>query len=217
MRCPNCGAQNKEGAQWCDQCLTSFRRPVAIVAPSDAKETTTLRPQTLPPPLEGVSAESKGMWKCPVCETANPADTTRCSTCGTDLLEYFAQLDKKSQAEETAGGPKNPRVAMVLSVFPGAGHVYLGRVAEGVGRLVLGTWWFGTMLILYSVRPLRWIGTVYLMAGLFLVGVSIIDAYGVGEDQKRHQILNQKMIYYSSLGLLGILFIGSMITYIRIR
>ncbi|MGH9198951.1 MAG: hypothetical protein ACRD1T_24890 [Acidimicrobiia bacterium] len=160
------------------------------------------------------SGEGTGSWKCPVCDSANAAENTRSSTSGTDLFEYFAP---RSRQGVKPAANRSSHAAMVLSVIPGAGHIYLGRVAEGVGRIVLATWWFGTVFVLNAVPALTWIGTIYLLAGLGLVGVTIIDAYAVAEDEMRKPILSRNVIYFASLGLFGILFMGSMLTFMTLR
>lgn len=221
MRCPNCGALNPEDAQWCNQCLTSFRRPMRIIAdPPEAAEAMDA-PETAGSATSVEEAEEpggplqvreSGRWKCPVCEAHNLADANRCSTCGTDLFSFFG---RKATPEPVVTG-RSPIVAALLSVVPGVGHIFLARFAEGVGRLVLAIWWFGSAVFLSTFPLMRLVGLLFYLASLALVTVSMLDAYAAGTDPRRPPILSRTLIYYSSLGLLGILIAGSMITFVRL-
>lgn len=74
-------------------------------------------------------------WACQLCREWNPLERTTCRVCGTG----FGQ---QPGAVEASPPDVEPAVLAGASVLlPGAGHVLLGRTAEGVTRLLLAVVW----------------------------------------------------------------------------
>ena len=82
---------------------------------------------------------------CKKCGASISDSSMFCTNCGqpTDTIGRDGQ-DQYSRpyvhAQMNAGGTiekKNEFIALILAIFiPGAGHIYLGRVARGIGILI---------------------------------------------------------------------------------
>jgi hypothetical protein len=77
--------------------------------------------------------------------------------------------------------PKNPMLVLVASLVPGAGHVWLGQAPRGLMFIffmtILG--WISTKIMPESASFIgRHIG------GVFIWGMSIIDAYRINRNAK---------------------------------
>lgn len=224
MRCPNCNAVNPESAEWCALCLRRFEPD----PPPPIEATAVVRPYAAPQPSGSpISEASVGVtelhdsepirqsgpvtrrgdlvtWTCQSCSNENAMTSERCAVCGTSFYAAFGPIRAKEP-----GITGNPVAAALLSVIPGAGHLYLKRTGEGIVRLSLGVWWFLIALFLpNATRSLIGVKALYALAALGLVGVSMIETYQAAENPSSSQILTRSMVLWTSIGLFGLLMIG---------
>jgi hypothetical protein len=137
------------------------------------------------------------VWTCPTCERENPIASDRCAVCGTPFASLFA--------EPTPGIPIPPSSALAWSLlWPGLGHYRAGRRIDGVARMVLFAWTFGTVLVLLVSRAGLGRGApllgLYGLASLGLYGVSAVDARraAAGEDP----VVGPRALLWASVGLI---------------
>jgi hypothetical protein len=218
MKCPTCNAPNPEGAQWCTICLTSFVKkeppPLTPLSPAPAALDPVAPSQTSTSTLEvksgAVVREGETLtWRCSRCDSTNPIEVNSCPVCGASFFETFGPTET---ATKTVPANRDPRVAAALSMLPGAGHLYLGLVAEGVTRLIFATWWWATAIFLKSGAPiLVMVRIVYLLATLSLISVSALDAYRAATQPKLQPIFSRTVIRASSLVLFTLLILGMLV------
>ncbi len=137
-RCPNCGALVAADADWCGQCLASFREPAS---PRPAVAGPTGPSARVERPPEGPTSA----WRCPTCDAENRLDANSCRICGTPFGRLF---------EDTVDPPTtSPRAAAAWSLLlPGLGHWFARRRAEAVARFVLAAWIASMLFILVASR-----------------------------------------------------------------
>lgn|GEM_PF-2500152 len=83
-------------------------------------------------------------WACGLCREWNPLERTTCRVCGSGF-------GSQPGDQEAATPDVQPAVLAGASVLlPGAGHLLLGRTAEGVTRLLLAVVWAAGGLALLS-------------------------------------------------------------------
>ena len=118
-------------------------------------------------------------WSCLACDTVNPLKLPNCRTCGASMLDLFRQ-------PAPPPSPRNPRIALALSVLPGLGSWYAGAPADGVARLVLAAWWASTTGLLWgrSSPALMIVGVVFALAAAGLWAVSAVDALRLAGGQR---------------------------------
>ncbi len=80
ITCPNCGAENREGAPFCRMCA----------APLDAGTPSPLQSETKPSQIV-----------CPVCKTSNEPDWAFCQECGYKLAAEKPKTEPVSQKPQT--------------------------------------------------------------------------------------------------------------------
>jgi hypothetical protein len=80
MNCPDCGAENLEGAAYCEDCGSKL-------APGAAPAAGSAAPAPQAPPEEAVAhvMTASGMIKCGACGAENPATEAYCEDCGAGL------------------------------------------------------------------------------------------------------------------------------------
>lgn len=194
-RCPRCGGLVGPDATFCGQCLAPLgERPRP--APPRAEE-----PAGAPRGTEGPVFRAEGerlTWTCLACDQANPLDAQACARCGTPFRALF---------DETPARRVDPdRAARLSLLFPGAGHIAAGRVAEGVARAVVFGWTLLTALAIVIVRrghgpgPFLPLLLVYFGAAAFVYGVSVPDARRAAEG--RPQVLSSRLLLYGVAGLM---------------
>ncbi|MFN2526200.1 MAG: hypothetical protein ABR505_08045 [Actinomycetota bacterium] len=230
--CPNCGSLNPEGAEWCSLCYTRFTAPepppppppafvpespgtVAGVQPGAAEGTSPAPPTPsvltsapTDPTKVGLTrgaftvTELGVMWTCSVCEARNMLDNQTCAVCGTRFAEVV-------EPKETLRPERDPAMTTLVSfAFPGAGHAYLKMWGQAVTRAVLGLW---LILVVFvtgvqeGVPGSAAIAIVFGIATLGLWAVSAHDAYQEARGEPAAVILQGKVLFYSVLGLLGLL------------
>jgi len=80
MTCPDCGAENLEGAAYCEDCGSKL----SVSAPAGPVSS----PPPPPPPVDAASAPvltASGMIKCGACGAENSATEAYCEDCGAGL------------------------------------------------------------------------------------------------------------------------------------
>lgn len=86
MKCTICGADNLEGAAYCEDCgskLPVTQIPVSSVAPP--QPVSAPAPVSYQEPVAQVSQPSVGDIACPSCGAENPAGSKYCDDCGASL------------------------------------------------------------------------------------------------------------------------------------
>jgi hypothetical protein len=226
-RCPSCGALVTRDAEWCGQCLTvlaelarsapdaaEVRRPgpsgngaapdgVTLGTPAPpgigAPAPAAVAPTGLRHPIETDRAKAEGpSWTCPACGEGNPLSLDECTVCGTPFKALF-------RGEERAVD-LDPRSATTSSLLlPGLGHIRLGRVAEGVARLVLFAWAMATAAMVVLSAPAEGLGPLGLLAAMFVAAalvvyvLSAVDARRAAEGAE--PVLSTRALLYGSAGL----------------
>lgn len=213
-RCPNCGGLVGAGAQWCGQCLTRFDElssPPVRPSPPVNEPGPALPPPR--PPAEGgnghptptetsrpIRAGDQGIvWQCPSCDTANSIESAACRVCGTPFSRLFEG--------ESTGPQVNPGRAVGLSLlFPGAGHLVLGRTAEGVARAVVFGYALAIVVSILVARVGGGIGPflplllVSAVAGVGLYAVTAVDAGRIARGER--PVLPTRALLYGAVGLM---------------
>lgn len=124
-----------------------------------------------------VEAGGKPTWTCSVCAEPNVIEATICATCGAPFGRLLEEPTRRPEIR--------PQTAATWSfVWPGIGHWKAGYRADGVARIVLFAWTFGTLMVLLVARfGTGGLGPVFPLVALFLVAasavyaISAIDAY----------------------------------------
>jgi len=231
IRCPNCGALNREGAEWCGQCHQRFRAPEPPPAPAPAAtpvQPPSASPPSAPPmpdeePAPSIDPAAVGtrrgafevtdagiQWTCGVCGTQNPIEVQVCTACGAPFAETFR--DKRS--DTITGDPNN--AAMYSLFFPGAGHGYLGLWGDAIGRAILSLFTLGVAIMSYfSDAPLVTLAFGLLAFALWIIAAH--DAYREAQHEQGRVIIRTRHYGFVMLGILGFLFIMLMITYLSLR
>lgn len=231
MHCPRCNAVNPDDAKFCSLCLqrmseskeTVPEEQMPIVGmPDDAPEIQRAweMAQSLGPPAESnvvsgpIRKTQEGIsWFCPSCDTENPISGNRCRVCGSTIFDAFRPPEAGSSSTN-----KSANIAGLLSVIPGAGHLYLGSLSEGLTRILLGAWWFGTSFLLPSITPIL-LGTklIFILASVALAGLSVFDAYRLADDPKSLPLFERRLIFFGSLGLFILTVVAVVSTGIALR
>lgn len=89
--CPNCGHDNPEGVNFCENCGTDLRSETAGQTDSDQQKT------------------------CPRCQTLNPLDSRFCENCGYDFEAPDPEQPAPESAESSASTPEKPTAASPAS------------------------------------------------------------------------------------------------------
>ncbi len=143
--------------------------------------------------------EREPYWTCPVCDTRNRIELNACSACGTPFARLF--LEPERPVEIGRG-----RALVWSLVFPGLGHWMAGKRVDGVARLVLFLWTFGTVVVLLASRagkgglgPTVSLFYLFLLASLVLYAVSALDAHRIaGGDPP---LVSSRILLWASAGL----------------
>jgi RNA polymerase subunit RPABC4/transcription elongation factor Spt4 len=190
-RCPSCRALVSEDAEWCGQCFSTLRPP-APPEPEARSESVARREPS-------ATADGEPSWTCPTCEEVNPLSASRCAVCGTAFVQLFAEPKERVEIRPT-------RALAWSLLFPGLGHWRAGRAFDGVARMVLFVWTFGTVVVIAMSRAGKGgLGTTAPLFGLFLLAslglyvTSALDAYRIasGEDP----LVSSRVLLWASVGL----------------
>lgn len=245
MRCPNCNALNPDAAEWCGQCFTRFDKTKASVgveadrrgqqAPVPAPETPIPRPERkriigLSELQEAPVIYDRGFlrqqrkligWQCGNCGRRNSMDTNMCVECGATLFASFDLTRAKQGAEEPKveqeRKPRPPSIAALLSIIPGLGQLYVGRIGDGIARLLVAAWWIPAGLFLATSGPLLWVGILFLLAMGGLVALSVADAYRQAIHPDAASLLTKQMLLYSNVALVSLTAFGGLVALFVIR
>lgn len=231
MHCPRCNALNPDDAKFCSLCLQRLgdeqppvqdeHAPVVRQPEEDpqVQRAWELAGSTAPPPSPDVAAglirktQAGVSWSCPSCDTENPISVNVCRVCGSTIFDAFRPPD-----DDTPRVEKSANVAGLLSAIPGVGHLYLGSLSEGVTRLLLAAWWFGTSFLLPAITPILLMAKlIFILASLALAGMSVFDAYRLADDPKSLPLLNRRSIFFASLGLFILTIVAVISTGIALR
>lgn len=116
MKCTICGAENLEGAAYCEDCGSKL----PTVAPPDVE---TAGPEEIveEPDLEAVET-SEGAIFCPACGSENPDGSKFCDDCGASL-EGAAEAVSEEESEEEE--PPETPTGVAKLVVQGTGTEYI--------------------------------------------------------------------------------------------
>jgi len=186
-RCPTCGALVSAEAEWCGQCYSPLKRREPEPSPAG----------TVAGKLEVESGRLT--WTCPACGERNPIESAGCGVCGT----LFVRLFEEAEAQPTI----DPQKAAVWSlVLVGLGHWKAGRRLDGVARMVLFAWTFGTLLVLLVARFGKGgLGSTFPLFVLFLGSaaaiyvLSAIDAHRIASGEE--PLVSSRVLLWSSAAL----------------
>jgi hypothetical protein len=189
-RCPSCGALVALDAEWCGQCLRRLDRPPG------AEPERGPAPVRATPAAEGERA-GEPTWACPACEHENAIALDRCEVCGTPFAQLFAEPERRVEID--------PAAAFRWSLlFPGLGHWKAGYRLDGLARMVLFVWTFGTVLVLLATRSAG-IGTggallaLYAVSAVAVYVVSAIDARRVAS--RLEPMVSSRVLLWASVVL----------------
>jgi hypothetical protein len=164
----------------------------------------------------GVEAGGKPTWTCSVCGEPNAIEATICSTCG---APFGRLLERPKQRPEI-----KPQTAATWSfVWPGIGHWKAGYRADGVARIVLFAWTFGTLMILLVSRfGTGGLGPTFPLVVLFVIAagavyvISAIDAYRLaGGDPPL--ATSRLLLWASAIVIVASVALASLITLPAVR
>jgi hypothetical protein len=188
-RCPSCGALVAADAEWCGQCL----RPLRVREPQagSGPAAPVVRSRA------GEGGRPEPAWACPSCEHDNPIALERCEVCGTPFAKLFA--------EPALSGAIAPSSAVAWSLaWPGLGHYKAGRRVDGVARMVLFAWTFGTVLVLLVSRAGLGRGApllgLYGAASLGIYALSAVDARRVAAGDE--PVVGARPLLWTSVALI---------------
>jgi hypothetical protein len=217
LRCPECGARNTAGADWCTQCYTPLGTspdpapdpdPSAVTggatvgAAAPADDSRPAASGTLRSGDGRFRQTEEGLeWACGLCQEWNPIERVTCSVCGTPFGQ--SPLD-----EEPVVRPDVPDGLLVVGslVLPGLGHWLLGLRGAAVLRALLGlVWGLGGVSLLLQARDS---GQPLLPAIPLLLGWAVVaagsanDAVVEGGGQGRI-VLTGRMLLWLTLAVVG--------------
>jgi ribosomal protein L40E len=204
QRCPACGGLVSPEAEWCGQCLTPL--DATAEGGDDVKERAVPAPGVR---TTGIRSDAgRLVWTCPTCEAVNPLEASACATCGTPFGRLFEEPERRD--------PVDPgRAKMFSLLFPGFGHVAVGRVAEGMARTVV----FGFALVMAVTLPVGARGfslgsflPLFLASALATVTIYVVSAIDAGRAAAgRAQILSARMLLFGAIGLVILATMGVML------
>lgn len=115
MKCPDCGADNLEGAAYCEDCGSKL--PVAAaVAPPPAAEVSAPPPQEIAaaaPTIDG------GMIRCAACGAENPSTEAYCEDCGASLTATPSVATPVQEVSSPVSTPVSAAVAKLIVTTSG--------------------------------------------------------------------------------------------------
>lgn len=211
-RCPRCGGLVAADAEWCGQCFAPLRggpdpggAPETATLPAPAGRAVGRLSRRVPEPRPGErpsirKIDDRLIWDCPACDLENPIENAACTRCGTSFGALF-------QEEGAGRRTLEPGRALGLSLlFPGVGHMALGRAAEGLARAVIFLWSLASLLVIVFARSGRSLGPVVGLVAVYVAvsgGLYVLTAVdarraAVGEDP----VIGSRALLYGSSGLM---------------
>lgn len=229
MRCPSCGARNPEAADWCTQCYADLRPAPEEPEPPGATPSGTT-PRTDRPPAEDPGAGAAGEpsdrgeaeqlrtgqgrfrtrdgeleWRCAVCGEWNPLGAGACMVCGTAFGRTLGGGEEQPLADVDQG-----TVVIASGVLPGAGHILLGRTAQGVTRAVFFLFCLigGYLLLRSAAASGQSVMPAFpLLAGAAIVwAASIYDALAL--TARQDELLTPRVLVWLIVGVVGLLLVS---------
>ena len=171
-------------------------------APLSERETRPATPTGPKADLGERVIHSRGdriVWDCPACGTENAIDSPFCSACGTPFRKVLAEPEEEIDVDPG-------RAAMWSLVFPGAGHIIVGRRGEGIARAVVFA--FALMTGLVSLGAVtRGSGGAYLLLMVLALGAAaalyVISTLDAGRAATRlPPLLPSRVLMYGGIGLM---------------
>ncbi len=220
-RCPNCGGLVGADAEWCTQCFTRLQpveeppsepgeaeppaeaQPVAPTGIAEGPPARAQPPRPAPADLPGERLiRPRGeaiVWQCPTCGTENPIEAPVCSACGTQFRQMLQEPEPPVEVDPG-------RAAMLSLIFPGVGHIVIGRRSEGIARAVVFAFAIVTgFLALNSFRGGGGTASLLLMVLAFgaAAGLYVISTLDAGRAASREeQLLASRVLMYGGVGLM---------------
>jgi uncharacterized OB-fold protein len=136
MKCTICGAENLEGAAYCEDCGSKLPTspPPASGEVEEEFETEESSYEVESEPAES-SDMSGGAIVCPSCGTDNPEGSSFCDDCGASLasvaVEDEDEIESESVEEEL---PETPSGIAKLVVQDSSKEFYLDKDVITIGR-----------------------------------------------------------------------------------
>jgi TM2 domain-containing membrane protein YozV len=97
---------------------------------------------------------------CSHCGTQNLETAKFCNNCGSNLIKketndsndtIHIKDTEKIKLKTYTINLKNSKIAVILSIIPGLGHFYLGKIGTGIGAfisfLLIGAFWYWWVII----------------------------------------------------------------------
>lgn len=204
-RCPECGALNPAGAQWCGLCLTRRREPKA--PPPPPPRPAGQDPAASPPPAAGVTrgaftvTEAGVEWTCGVCQSSNPIDERACAVCGASFAATL-RPDQDRRPERDPG-----TTALYSLLWPGAGHGYLGLWGQAISRAVLSAWvLLAVVVTAVQNGPFHLVPALLAAISLGLWLAAAHDSYREARREPALVLLKERYFLFVVLGVLFLLF-----------
>lgn len=140
-------------------------------------------------------------WACAVCREWNPMELVACTVCGTSFGAGPA-----AQQPPPVPDVAEPVLAATSVVWPGAGHLLLGRRAEGFVRMLLSLVWAAGGLALLrgalgSGRPV--FPAIPLLFGWIVLAVACTNDALVLGGTKGRVLLEPRMLLWLVVGVVG--------------
>jgi len=127
MKCTICGAENLEGAAYCEDCGSKL--PTA--PPPEVEEAEEVIEEE--EPLGEAEETPSGEIICPACGSVNPAGSKFCDDCGASLEAVGAEEEIEEEVEEE--GPPETPIGMAKLVIEETGEEYvLDKDVITIGR-----------------------------------------------------------------------------------
>jgi hypothetical protein len=129
MNCPDCGAENLEGAAYCEDCGSKL--PVGTTAATGA-------PPVSPPPAADAPSPvitAGGLVKCSSCGAENPATEAYCEDCGAGLGAAVPAAGEPPAQAPAVGTPvAAPASVAKLALISGTHEFLLNKDVITMGR-----------------------------------------------------------------------------------
>lgn len=212
MRCPRCGARNPEGADWCTQCYADLgpapEEPETVPTPgepADEDETAGVTGDLRSGGGRFRTRDEQLEWRCAVCGEWNPLGAGACAVCGTPFGRTLGGEDEEQLADVEPG-----TVVLASGILPGAGHILLGRTAQGVTRAVFFLFCLvGGYLLLRSAATS---GQSLLPAFPLLLGALVVWAGsiydGLALTARQPELLTPRVLVWVVIGVVGLLLVA---------
>ncbi|MGH2756564.1 MAG: hypothetical protein ACRDI3_02110 [Actinomycetota bacterium] len=225
FRCPDCGALNARGAEWCGQCLTRFVTTPPPPPPPPPGAAAPAAPTTQPGHAPGSApaarprttgrkgaftvTETGITWRCSRCDTDNPLEAQVCSVCGTTFADSMQPPKERVEHDPNT-------VALYSLFFPGAGHWFMDMRPQAIARGVLSVWVIAVALIT-GIQGSLVLALPFAAVAFVLWVLGSHDAYREARGEHSSVILKGRMWLAIVLGLLFLIFIALVTAAIRAR